>query len=43
MRKVIVIIAVVAFFVGLMLTSCGGSHPCPAYGKADTQKVEKSS
>lgn len=41
MKKLVVIVAVVVFFIGLMLTSCGGSHTCPAYGKVDTQKVEQ--
>ena len=39
MKKAVVILAVVIFVIGLMLSSCGGSHTCPAYSQADTQNV----
>lgn len=41
MKKTVVVLVVVAFFASMVLSSCGSTHTCPAYGKADTQKVEK--
>ncbi len=37
-KRIVYIIAAVLFMAGIVLTSCGASEKCPAYGQVDTQQ-----